>query len=796
MGSAEIEHRHDLVVRADAPARTLLDRWSGYSRFARSPTEDSVSVVPEIGYADGILRVVTTTRERHHWFDWDWLTGTCEGDCEPPAAGDACILACRRDRYGDDNDETGLIREIKLIDAAGDATRPGLRTFSKLYRPLAPRLAPLPGEDAPTGLLIFDDGRTGWLLVLPREASDLFGEGEALPAPVPCRLYDRGAAATGTQAMRPDQRIPADCCRVATAPDGGYILVSGLGTADTPEAGVPLALVETATGRCRALQLAEDDAWGQAPYDRLGDPVFSPDGRRLGLRVQRGETRWVVVDGRDGPALYRVSAPVFSADGRQVAYWARDKGKESVVLDGRRGPSFDGAALPVFDPASGEIAYRVRDGRQWRVRRGGGDGPVFDDIGTFWVAPQGRVNAIADLVFSPGGDLAYAGRRGVHWHIVCNQTPGAAFDHVGLPVFSPDGRRLAHRARLGTREFIVLDGVPGPGFDFVGTPVFAPDGKTVAYWARRGDDELIVHGDRRGPVFRAPSHIGAPAFDAAGDGPYYLAEIDDLTERLMDWDRVAAESASMWRPTLAAATGELAYWGSDADGLVLSRGGRVGLAVDWPAYAPETPPLVYSPDGRHLAHAAGSNGRSRMRLDDRDGLTFDEVGEPVFSPAGDRLAYRARLGDVWVPVVRRIGDGEVESGATVRRGPGSIALVKVVPHLIPHPVAVGGMLLGGSADRLWVDNGDLERLGIPVEACASLGLDWFDPAWTWRLYSWNGNLGACTGAAVHACTSASSGATQVELKLPGCRVRDWSWPSPATGTPFRAPRSRSTITRP
>ena len=65
----------------------------------------------------------------------------------------------------------------------------------------------------------------------------------------------------------------------------------------------------------------------------VGDPVFSPDGKRLGYAVNQGKNSVVVtIDGQPGPAFESVIAgPFFSADGEHFAYLAT-KGKKLLEI--------------------------------------------------------------------------------------------------------------------------------------------------------------------------------------------------------------------------------------------------------------------------------------------------------------------------------------------------------------------------------------------------------------------------------------------------------------------------------
>ena len=818
-GSAEAVHQRDLVFGATDAQRVQFDEWS--EPFYRSNRQGLVwaddrelTLSPE----DGGLRVLTraahvTGREPE---DWLWgATSSCEEDCGKQDGEDSslptCVRECLRALLHAVNQEQTLDVRQRTLDPDG-RTSADRRAWARRYSPLTFEFAPRPGE-RPLDLLVLDDGTAGWLLI-PREPPDLGlagGFDPAAPGPIPatsaCWLYnrrpwqpadaDRPWPPAPAELVRADHGVPAACCTVDTNRDGRFVLVWSARPKDDPgtsatEAPPPrlLALYDRGTDQCWSPNLARSGALGQAPYDRLGDPVFSPDGRRLAFRAQLGEARFVVVDGQPGTPYHRVSGPVFSPDSGHLAYWARDRGKEFVVLNDTPGPRFQGVGLPVFAP-DGRLAYRFSDGHRWRVMAGKEPGPAFDEIGVVQVEGAGRVNDLADLVFSPTGALAYAARRGADWFLVRGQQPGKPFGQVGLPVFSADGARLAFRAARGGREFVVVDDRPGPAYDFVGTPAFRPDGQDLAHWASDGGQECLVWGGRAGVCVPEPQRIGAPVYARAEGPPFFsVRDEDELGRprvRIRAGERTAADAEGIAGAVRNRVTGELAWWQTDGGTARVLRAGEPGAAVE--AEDPPRHALRFSPDGRLLAHGAGRGGREFMVVGDQQGIAFDEVGDPVFSPTGDRLAWRARAGAVWLPMVAALpvdGDAPATPPAAADPGAANGVLAAVVPRRLPHPVAVGGegpgvvggIILGGSAAGRWFDTAAIEDgLGATIlaapgegDGCVAVGREWVEPGLSWRLYGFDRPLGEC-GGRVSACLAPASGAILTRLELPDCKVK-------------------------
>lgn len=122
-------------------------------------------------------------------------------------------------------------------------------------------------------------------------------------------------------------------------------------------------------------------------FDRVGPPVFSPDGKRFAYTAGTGKDWYIVVDGNaKGPYMgVSMTSLTFSPDSRHFAFGARiEKLKWAVFLNGKEYYSLDGVSGPiVFGPKSRRIAFAGITGSKQYVVINGDFSETYDAVVTW-----------------------------------------------------------------------------------------------------------------------------------------------------------------------------------------------------------------------------------------------------------------------------------------------------------------------------------------------------------------------------------------------------------------------------
>jgi len=311
-----------------------------------------------------------------------------------------------------------------------------------------------------------------------------------------------------------------------------------------------------------------------------------------------------------------------------------DGGLQYVVIDGKRHAAYRGIAGWSVAVAPHHVAFAAQVGRQWFVVHDGHRSQAWDAIGT--------------LVLSSSGRLAYAAQRTGGWYVVVDGGTSARYDAIvaGTLQFSGDGKRVAFVGERIGRKQCVIDGKPGPWFDGIGSFTFASDGH-YGYAARLGDVAHVVVDDRVGPPWATVSQLVL----SATAGHYAYAAWDETHWRVIFDDAPSAAVDSIKRIIMRDDGRHIAWVAriEDRDVLALDGtpiAGAPNLRETAVAFRASTVGV-----GVGLAYVAPlARGGEQLQIDGKPGAVYDEIGVPVWSSTG-RIAYTARRSNIVMVVI-------------------------------------------------------------------------------------------------------------------------------------------------
>lgn len=291
--------------------------------------------------------------------------------------------------------------------------------------------------------------------------------------------------------------------------------------------------------------LVHDDK-EEGPFDSLGPPAFSPDGRHIAFECKMGE-RWkmFIDDKAYGDAFSYIDKPVFSGDSQLLLFGETGEANRPpriVISD------LTYQKLRIIDQSGGPVAFNTALSRVAAMQESGKQKRMveFD----FSLSGSLKGGELYDEVFSPlfsadGTALAYLGkRRGATYLVLAGKeeklpageypsplafrpdnkgagipvvgkdgtylfqafgSGGASpnrYKEVGDVVYSSDGRNHAYVAIRNEQFLIVANGKDGPVYDRVIAPQFSPDSKYLVYRARQNNKRFVVVADTTGKVIR------------------------------------------------------------------------------------------------------------------------------------------------------------------------------------------------------------------------------------------------------------------------------------------------------
>lgn len=333
----------------------------------------------------------------------------------------------------------------------------------------------------------------------------------------------------------------------------------------------------------------------------------------------------VVVHNRSRSKEYAaVNSLVLSSDGRRIAYAAQVGSKWHMVVDGREGRGYDALLAPLFSPDGQHVVYQAKEGNRWYLvadnRQNSGTiasytTPEFSADSTLIAFVEAAAsNSKMRLIVS---DLTF-GTQSVTWSI-------------GDQLFTTNKNRTRIVAvQAADKKFRTIAfnfAIPaavhtGPLYDVIENLTVSDDGMSISYCALKGRNRLVVLDDRVEPLplGRTPE-LPVIHPDKKGVGMFLGLH-----------NRISLHQAFI-------------------------AGKEKGASYD------EAASLAYSTDGRS-AFAARKGNEWFVVVNGTEGSAFDRVVDPIFSPDGRYVVYRARTEGQRFVVVADAKDGRI-----IRRHP-------------------------------------------------------------------------------------------------------------------------------
>ncbi len=303
-------------------------------------------------------------------------------------------------------------------------------------------------------------------------------------------------------AFSPDGKVFAFA---VSAADGAWVVVEGKKTGPYPGFGQGFAtgtpLVFNPGGTSLAFLVTDGEAvWvvrdgkAEVRYDSIRGLSFSEQGDVLAYRASKGlldaDWNFAVVDGRASERFEALSRISLSRDGKTAAYGAVDLGgKACIVVGGKKTPT-PHLVGPVLHPDGKTTAYPIQEASGRVVMLAGTEkSEAFRTVGPAFFSPSGTMGFVAGT--ADGNQLVvFGGRRGPSFRRI-DLDGGWGEVQITSPLrFSPDGKRLAYRASRNAFDWdtVVVGDKVIEGYLHVSVPVFSPDGLKIAFGGVKGKE--------------------------------------------------------------------------------------------------------------------------------------------------------------------------------------------------------------------------------------------------------------------------------------------------------------------
>ncbi len=407
-----------------------------------------------------------------------------------------------------------------------------------------------------------------------------------------------------------------------------------------------------------------------APEDQAPQRiVISPDGHHIAFVSTRGSRFVAVIDGKPSPKYDEIGhihnavnkEIVFSADGQHVMYIARRSDDQMVVVDGQEMVGYQLVDQFTFSPDGKQNAFVAQNDLQnahLLAVVNGKDSPFYVTITDMQFSSNNAHVAYVGTVADPS--------KPANTSVVMDGKSEPLFYKVHDFHFSADGNHWAYVGEDFTgnvpagmsvkKSHLMADGKELGAFETVYTCQLSADGH-VAYTANKlthqgTPSEGMLTDDCAGLDAQVWDVAKGHRFPAHGASPLYLSpdghHVAWLEERPGNNELCVSVNG---KRGLGYHGIQSILFSPDSQhinyvAIQSSNGDFVVRDEDESGPYPAAPMLYLSPNGKHVAFEVANNQMAFVVEDGKQQPTYEAIYGPlVFSPDGEHLAYIAKAKD-------------------------------------------------------------------------------------------------------------------------------------------------------
>jgi len=375
--------------------------------------------------------------------------------------------------------------------------------------------------------------------------------------------------------------------------------------------------------------------------------VLSPLG--LGVAYQApvdGGVR-VIHNGKPGNVYKNIDYLVITDDGQQIAYGAEVDGKWRMIVNGTAGMFFDTVGMPRFSPDGRHVLYDASIDEKWHLVV---DGKISEKKSGFYDKSFSSDSKRIYSIDNPDDDSSP--RKMVVRDLSLNKlSERELFTHHAI--YNSNMSKVAMITRENNLSRLVVFDYDnpekiyyGPLFSDIGLESFGPDGETVAYLAEKNGKMFVAFNDnaeqiptgevKQPPVIR-PDKLEVGLIIKSNGKAFFHRAFEKSKTSTKKYD----EAANI---VYSKDSKHYAYTARvDKDVFMVING------LETPVFDMIIDP-IFSPDGRLLVFRARKDGKRFVVAADNKGKIvyqsekFDMVFKPVFTPDSKSIAFGVKNG--------------------------------------------------------------------------------------------------------------------------------------------------------